>query len=121
MKIIAKTRTKYWIKRSGSDAVGTTRISQILEYIKSNSYPIDGYQIDGKKLFVESNQDLHNLRFTNRMYEYMFSLRDNKYEVRKLSNTYNANVIFAIKAKGKKEGISDSEFIKILKWKFYWK
>ncbi|MBR4026773.1 MAG: hypothetical protein IKJ01_04355 [Lachnospiraceae bacterium] len=106
---------KYRIKRSGSDAVGKTRSLEILEYIKSNSYLIDAYQIEGKKLFVESNQNLHNLRFVYRMNEYMFSLRDNKYEVRKLSNTYHANVIFSIKAQGKKEGISDSAFIEILK------
>jgi len=44
----------------------------------------------------------------------MFSLRGNEYELRKLSNTYNANVIFSIKQKSSR-GLNDEDFIRYLK------
>ena len=49
----------------------------------------------GKKFFVNSSAPMSNIRFTIGENEYMFSLRDeNYYEIRRLSNTFNANVIF---------------------------
>jgi hypothetical protein len=44
----------------------------------------------------------------------MISKRENNFEVRKLSNTFNANVIFSIELKTNKEGISIADFIFIL-------
>ena len=72
-------------------------------------------RIDGDKLFIESNTSLHNTRFILQQYEYMFSQRGDEYEIRKLSNTYNANVIFSIKQKNRTAGLSDTEFINHLK------
>lgn len=102
---------KYRIKRSGSSSVGRSRIDMVSDYIINHDYYINGTRVDGDKLFVSSNRDLHNQRFILRAYEYMFSLRDREYEIRKLSNTYNANVIFSITRKGNEPGMSDSEFI----------
>ena len=70
---------------------------------------------DGDKLFVTSSLDLHNERFIYGDYEYMISDRGSSYEVRKLSNTYNANVIFSIDLKGDRAGMSNDEFIAFLK------
>lgn len=100
---------KYRIKRSGSSAVGKSRIRDVLSFIENN-YSIEDYRIDGDKLFTISRHHLHNERFVLRAYEYMFSLRDAEYEIRKLSNTYNANVIFSIKKKPGVSGMSDAEF-----------
>jgi len=50
-------------------------------------------------LFVKADKDIHNLRFIFDGFEYMFSRRDNRYEVRRLSNTFNSNVIFSISLK----------------------
>ena len=102
---------KYRIKRSGSSSVGRSRIDMVSDYIASHDYFINGTRVDGDKLFVSSSRNLHNQRFILRAYEYMFSLRDREYEIRKLSNTYNANVIFSITKKGNVPGMSDSEFI----------
>lgn len=107
---------KYRIKRSGSSSVGKNRIAaytQLLSDNKKQLFEITSTRTDGNKLYVSSDKELHNLRFKDDTYEYMFSIRNNEYEVRKLSNTYNANVIFSIKFKNK-SGISNNEFINCL-------
>lgn len=105
---------KYRIKRSGSGNVGKSRLKPVIDYIESHDYIITDIRTDGDKLFIVSPQQLHNNRFILRGIEYMFSLRGNKYELRKLSNTYNANVIFSIKQKSS-QGMSDEDFIRFLK------
>lgn len=106
---------KYRIKRSGSSSVGKSRIDLVKNYVVSHDYSINGIRVEGDKLFVNSSRYLHNLRFVLRSYEYMFSIRDREYEIRKLSNTYNANVIFSIVQKEGEPGMSESEFISDLK------
>lgn len=105
---------KYRVKRSGSSDVGKSNCSFILNYINSHDYAVQSTRIAGSKLFVVSNRQLHNKRFILSGYEYMFSLRDSEYEVRKLSNTFNANVIFSIESKTSKLGLSPEEFVKAL-------
>lgn len=104
---------KYRIKRSGSSNVGKNRIKLVMDYINSN-YDIIDLHIKNDKLFVNSTQELHNHRFILKGNEYMFSLRNHEFEIRKLSNTYNANVIFSIKYKST-PSITDHEFITYLK------
>ena len=106
---------KYRIKRSGSGNVGKSRLKPVMDYISTHNYVITDSRIVEDKLFVISPQQLHDHRFILCGIEYMFSLRENEYELRKLSNTYNANVIFSIKHKAFKPGMSDSEFIDYLK------
>ena len=102
---------KYRIKRSGSGNVGKGRLNSVMDYIESHNYIITDTRIVGDKLFVVSPQQLHNHRFILRGIEYMFSIRGEEYEIRKLSNTYNANVIFSIKQKTSTPGMSDADFI----------
>lgn len=105
---------KYRIKRSGSSSVGKSRLSAISTYIKDN-YNISSVIADDDKLFVTSSVNLHDERFIYGGYEYMISDRGSSYEVRKLSNTYNANVIFSIDLKDNKAGLSNEEFIAFLR------
>jgi len=105
---------KYRVKRSGSKSVGKNNISDVMEYIHSSSYDIKNMRTENGKLFVVSTDSLHNLRFRINDCEYMFSLRDSEYEVRRLSNTFNANVIFLIDLKPNKNGIRSEEFKKAL-------
>lgn len=100
----------YRIKRSGSGEVGKPRLNIVKDYILSLDYAIDSVSAESGKLFIESRRNLHNQRFILGKYEYMFSQRGDRYEIRKLSNTYNANVIFSI-IKKNAAGLSDSEFI----------
>ena len=109
--------TKYRIKRSGSSSIGKTNIvayAKLLSNDKAHNYNIRNVRIDGNKLFVSSDKNLHKLRFIHKYQEFMFSAKKGEYELRKLSNTYNANVIFSIRLKNNKSGISDSEFIEFL-------
>lgn len=89
---------KYRVKRSGSTHVGDTRMSGVKSFIAAN-YGITDTRVDGKKLFVRTDKEMHNLRFNYDAYEYMFSKRGNEYEIRQLSNTFNANVIFSVSIK----------------------
>lgn len=104
---------KYRVKRSGSGAVGVSRHEIVKKYINDN-FSIDSIITDGDKLFVTSTSNLDKIRFTIDKYEYMFSKRGEQYEIRKLSNTFNANVIFSIEKKNQ-PGISEDEFIDGLK------
>lgn len=104
----------YRIKRSGSNSVGKNNINPVIDYIASQDYPIEHTHTKGDKLFIESSTDLHNQRFLFRNNEYMFSLRDNNFELRKLSNTYHANVIFSISLIPNILGISKTDFITLL-------
>lgn len=106
---------KYRIKRSGSSSVGKKYLESVIDYISTHDYGITNYRADGAKLFVMSSQQLHNHRFTLDEREYMFSARGNEYELRKISGTNNANVIFRIERKAAARGISDSEFTDYLK------
>lgn len=85
----------YRIKRSGSSSVGKTALDSISNHINQN-FEVVSIAKDGTKLFVTAKQSMHDTRFVYGKYEYMFSARDDKYEIRKLSNTFNANVIFSI-------------------------
>ena len=106
---------KYRIKRSGSGDVGKIRLNLVTDHIKSCNYTITNIRTAGGKLFVVSTQQLHNQRFILCGNEYMFSIRGNEYELRKLSNTYNANVIFSIRLKTTVGGMSEEEFVNCLK------
>lgn len=86
---------KYRIKRSGSNNVGKSNINTVKNHL-INNYNISSCIEDKGKLFIKSTENLHNCRFIINGTEYMISSRENKYEIRKLSNTFNANVIFSI-------------------------
>lgn len=106
---------KYRIKRSGSRNVGKSCIGLVIDYISTHDYIINDTRIEGDKLFVSSSQNIHDQRFILHGIEYMFSLRGHEYELRKLSNTYNANVIFSIRKKNISPGLSKEAFIEELK------
>ena len=109
------TTAKYRIKRSGSSVVKNNHIDEVLNYIQ-HYYQIKGYRKTEKgALFIKSPSNLNKQRFIVGDYEYMFSLREKEYEVRRLSNTYNSNVIFTIKLKDPAlKGLSKEEFEKFL-------
>jgi hypothetical protein len=107
----------YRVKRSGSSHPNPNSINNITEHLIS-FYNIRSEDIeftDDGHLLVTSASNLNNVRFQLEDYEYMFSRRDDNYEIRRLSNTYNANVIFSIKLKEGVIGISSNEFISALK------
>lgn len=106
---------KYRVKKSGSGYVSKKNIENVIEFIKTCEYTITNIEIVGKKIFVYSPDNLYKKRFFVNGQEYMYSQKnDNKYEIRKLSNTKNSNVIFSIEIKENILGLSEEEIIKYL-------
>lgn len=104
----------YRIKRSGSSSVGKSHIKEVLERIKELDFVITGARPCNDKLFVSSIEYYDDEQFIYKGYNYKFSRRGHEYEIRKLSNTCNANVIFSIELK-KFSGITSQEFISDIK------
>lgn len=109
------TTATFRVKRSGSSNAGGRKAREIIDYIKTLDIAdyITEYAIEGTKLFAVSTHNIHEIRFVCGRYEYMFSRRGERYEVRKLANTFNANVIFSIKLKNKADKFR-AEFIDLL-------
>lgn len=106
----------YRVKKSGSSPVGKTRVNEIVSVIKTLdiSTDITDYNISNDKLFVESNINIDKVRFSYGGFDYMFSKRGDVYELRKLSRTFNANVIFSVSLKNKADKYQ-KEFVSYLK------
>ena len=105
---------KYRVKRSGSGDVGKGRMRKVSDYLMDNCQ-VTSLNAVGAKLFATSELYLHDQRFVVDGTEYMISRRDNRYEIRRLSNTFNANVIFSIELKPGVCGMSDGEFVSLLR------
>lgn len=99
----------YRVKRSGSRSVSAKSAPGVVQHMTGCGFPIKSHSIRDGKLFACSDVYLHNTRFIYKGSEYMFSQRGDEYEIRMLSNTFNANVIFSISKKARK-GLSDQAF-----------
>ncbi len=88
---------KYRIKKSGSGKPAKKDIPDIEALIKKY-YSAARFSQKDKKLFAWISEDINKDRFVLGRYTYFLSERDSgSYEVRRLSNTYNMNVIFSVK------------------------
>ena len=105
---------KYRVKRSGSGNVAQRMIPQVEEFLRNN-FSVDSCFCEDRILFITSDDDLHNRRFVIAGWEYRISRSGNRYAIRRLSNTFNANVIFSINIKPGVQGLSHPEFIDSLK------
>ncbi len=86
----------YRVKKSGSGKPSQKDIIAIKQCL-SKIYNTAKFTQDNQKLYVEINELLTTNKFDFGKYTYYLSRQTtNKYEVRKLSNTYNMNVIFSI-------------------------
>lgn len=86
----------YRIKKSGSGEPAKKDIPAVKQIIKSYYTTARFYQ-EEKKLFVDLSEKNDKDKFVMGNYTYYLSERNSdNYEVRRLSNTYNMNVIFSI-------------------------
>ena len=100
----------YRIKKSGSGEPAKKDISAVKYMIKAN-YSRSNFFQEGKKLFVDIPEKIHNDKFISGDYTYYLSEQNSgRYEVRRLSNTYNMNVIFSIKLIKSQEDNDLAEF-----------
>lgn len=82
-------------KKSGSSSPSKKNAEEVCALLdKSNiAYTIVP---DTKKMFVSSKEIFDDMRLVGEKYTYKFAEKDDKFEVRQLSNTCNSNVIFSI-------------------------
>ena len=86
----------YRIKKSGSGKPAQKDIPAIKQRI-SEYYTTAKFFLKEKKLFVDISEKIQKDKFVLGDYTYYLSRQNSEiYEVRKLSNTYNMNVIFSI-------------------------
>ncbi len=106
---------KFRIKRSGSRSPNQNDNEVIAKYINAEHY-IDNFIItQDKRAFVRANENLDNKRFYIDKDEFMFSKKETGiFEVRKLSNTFNSNVIFELKLKPGFYGLTKHEMKQLL-------
>ena len=89
----------YRIKKSGSSEPAMKDIDVVKQKVKL-FYPTVNFKTQGKKLFAYVHDPIVQDRFILGKYTYYFSERGpNTFEIRRLSNTYNMNVIFSIQLK----------------------
>lgn len=107
---------KYRIKRSGSRKVGSTNIKEVEDCIAKTYDILSFRKTDEGKLFCKTSLSVDKKKFFVGNDEYMFSKRNNEYEIRRLSGTNNKNVIFSIVLKeNAPSGMSDQEIKNYLK------
>lgn len=87
----------YRIKKSGSGNPSQKDFNSIKLWINNYYGSVNFIQKD-KKLYVKITEPLTQDKFLLGQHTYFLSRQDtNLYEIRKLSNTYNMNVIFSVK------------------------
>lgn len=107
---------KYRVKKSGSSDCGISNISAVKIYlINTYGFKENQFIIKGTKLFINSSMVLNNTKFSLNSRNYMIAARDGLYEIRKLSNTANANVIFSISLKTNISATPNIEFDEYIK------
>lgn len=101
----------YRIKKSGSSDPAQRDFNSIKAII-SDLYPSVVFNEVGKKLYAVLHAPLIKDKFTLGKYTYFFSMQEPSglYRIRKLSNTYNMNVIFSIQLKKEQDPLDLAEF-----------
>ena len=89
---------RYRIKKSGSSTPPKSRIDDIKAVLKASGKNYSGLRFTGKELNVAlSKESSEKFVLTGKDYRYQFNeTKSGVYNVRQLSNTRNANVIFSI-------------------------
>lgn len=102
----------YRIKKSGSSSPAKKDISSVIQKIKSKYSTVSFWQ-ENSKLFVKMSEPLIEDKFELGKYTYYFSEQaENNFEIRRLSNTYNMNVIFSVRMKKSQDKQDLLEFVK---------
>lgn len=94
------------IKKSGSGEPAKCNHPDVKKII-NQSYPSAQFTTKDKKIFAHIDTPINTTRFIMGKYTYYLSAKtSNLFEIRRLSNTYNMNVIFSIQLK-QEQNIND--------------
>lgn len=97
---------KYRVKKSGSSDISQKDRDIVISKVKSDGKYVDS-KVDGKILYIIGDNSLEDITYNIEGSDYIFNkICSGTFRVRKLSNTYNANVIFNIDLK-KNQSIDD--------------
>lgn len=109
-------RANFRIKKSGSTEPSYKDFKDITDILRNKFNIIDIYvkTVNGKKkIFVKAPMPFSKIKFNFKNYNYYFSPQNQEshFEIKKLSNTNNRNVIFTIETKRDQQN-SDLEIFK---------
>ncbi|HHX53967.1 MAG TPA: hypothetical protein GX704_03560 [Clostridiales bacterium] len=89
----------YRMKRSGSSSAGSSNVPEIREALRASNIAAN-VTVNGGDVYVKTNSKIDGKKLQGEKYKYLFRKTENgNYNVRKLSNTTNSNVIFSISLK----------------------
>ena len=88
---------KYRVKKSGSTSPSHNSIDEIEDIFKKNKISYSDLHFEDTKVFVSFPKKSEKFQLEGINYDYQLNPQGNgKFEIRRLSNTRNANVIFSI-------------------------
>ena len=100
----------YRVKRSGSSDPAKSNVPEIRCTLSTLNCNYELLTANGK-MYVKTNRDIDGLKLKGLKYTYLFNQTEhNIFNIRKLSNTENANVIFSISLKKEQDIIDLREF-----------
>lgn len=89
--------SKYRIKKSGSSVPSYNNIEEIISIVKQEKIKINkNPEINNGECIIYVDCDKTKFILSGSNYRYQFNKVGNRYNIRRLSNTSNANVIFSI-------------------------
>lgn len=99
----------YRIKKSGSSRISYNNLNEIKTLLNNRGLYGVSFNVQDSSITINAKEEKFVLK--GNMYDYLLIQKNNKYNIRRLSNTYNANVIFSINAKStqKKEDLQKFE------------
>lgn len=105
---------KYRVKTSGSNNPNVGDVAEIKQVLKANDYTVSKDEFDGSHYYIYCSGLANKKQLLGATHRWQFNLESfGKYQVRKLSNTNNANVIFEISLKsGIAQNAEDLELFK---------
>jgi len=102
----------YRIKKRGSSVPSLSNHNEILNLLDDPSAKLE---ISDGKVILNTSKILFNTILEGKKYSYIFRLEQNDiYLVRRLSNTYNSNIIFTIMSKREQDIYDLDDFIKAI-------
>ncbi len=87
----------YREKKSGSSIPPYSSFSDIEKLLKNNNYSFESPSFYQGKVYIEIHDIMNTFKLKGQSHDYLFNHKINEiFEIRRLSNTRNSNVIFSI-------------------------
>lgn len=102
---------KFRVKKSGSTSPSQNNFAEIESLLKKANISFSNMNFSGKKLFISLVNKDKKFKLLGSEYDYQFNpISNNNFEIRRLSNTKNSNVIFSISLKNSQNELDLQRF-----------